>query len=338
MLHDEEVEKVILKAVRKFATAVRNRRSDYSGMAELISLTSQLPMRNLDYWERLIRSEYSSIVDATATTQWWRRTAIKDRPLTYIDIFSWDGYKRERALRTLVKAAPNGFFVAFALRRLNDWVPEVRRAARETLPQLADLTEIEHVVDAIVATFMYWGSWSRMGILEKQVLLDIATSETTMHVFKQKIIEESAGPMATLLGQMGRSSAIDSFLPEIALASVQPSVRAKAYRSLMEGKMKWLEGRKWVWTDVRYCEGRMIPIISERTINLHTDFLDNLNAAAADKSTAVRKVAAELFISKLNEYGDEAESLAKMFVQDSCQAVAERGRFAERKINEFKKH
>ena len=338
MINEEEVEKAILKAVQKFAAAAKNRRSDYLGMAELISLTSKLPIRNLDYWERLIRGEYSSIVGASTTTQWWRRTTVKNRPLTYIDIFSWDGYRREKALRTLVTAAPNGFFVAFALRRLNDWVPEVRLAARETLPQLTEISEKEYVVDAIVATFMHWGSWSHMGIAEKQVLLDIATSETIMPIFKRKIIEESAGPMATLLAQIGRSSAIDCFLPDIASASVQPSVRAKAYRSLMEGKMTWLEGRKWVWTDIRYCEGRMVPVILERTIYLPSNFLDNLKSAAADKSSAVRKVAAELFISRVNDCGSEAESLAKRFADDNCQAVAERGKFAERMINESKNY
>lgn len=322
-------------ATREFAIAVRNRRSDYSGMSRLIEITSQLPVRNLDYWERLIREEYSSIVDSATRTPWEKFRRVKKRPLTYIDVFSWDGYRREKALRTLTDAAPNSFFLAFALRRLNDWVPEVRMAAREKLPELTVATNPEYVVEAVTAAFIHWGSWGRMQNSERQVLLDIATSKHTIDAIKNRIISASSGSMATLLSQLGRSSAFDIYLSEISSKAIQPSVRAKAYRSLMEGKVKWLEGRKWEWTDIKYCKGRMVPIVSERPLSSPVHLLDVLNAAAIDKSPSVRKVAAEVLISKLVSPDDELIALANRFASDSFPSVSERGRFALKVVNGF---
>ena len=98
-------------------------------MSSLVDVTSQLPLSNLNYWERLIRLEFSSALESSSPP----KRKIWSKPsqfLTWLDLISWDGYKREKTLRTITGAAPNSFFFALAIRRLNDWVPQVREAAR----------------------------------------------------------------------------------------------------------------------------------------------------------------------------------------------------------------
>ena len=81
------------------------------------------------------------------------------------------------------------------------------------------------------------------------------------------MLNSTSGPLAAIMSEVGRKvDALDNSLEEIATDAIQPSLRAKAYRSLFEGNISWLEGRKWEWTDRRYNEGRMQSILGVRVI------------------------------------------------------------------------
>ena len=143
------LEEELRAAVRIFASSISPARQVVADMSALVRITAVLPLSNLSYWERLIRDEFLVAwrAEAHSKNRGWRALfapsvrAAKDaqsgRHLTWIDLSSHDGYGRERALRTISGPAPNAFFFALAAKRLNDWVPQVRAAARETVPVLA---------------------------------------------------------------------------------------------------------------------------------------------------------------------------------------------------------
>lgn len=329
----QELEKKVISAVRDFASSINSGRKVVADMSSLVEVTSQLPLSNLDYWERLIRLEFSSAMHPYAQPKWkiWSKPSTF---LTWLDLSSSDGYKREKTLRTLTGVAPNSFFFALAVRRLNDWVPQVREAARESLPLIAQASDPAHVVDALFVTLPHWNGWGRIEELDKKVLLEIISSKNIFEPLKSKIISATSGPLTSIFAQAGRASVLDDHLSEIAQNAIQPSVRAKAYRSQFEGKMVWLEGKKWEWTDIRYCEGRLQPILSERKLTVTSPFLETLRMASTDRSPVVRRVAAEMLIQKLENLGDESFRLANLFASDASPSVAERGNFALKKIYE----
>lgn len=252
--------------------------------------------------------------------------------LTWLDLISWDGYRRERVLRTLSGGAPNTFFFSCAIRRLNDWVPQVRKAAREKLPEIAAATNPDYVVAAVCVALANWSSWGRIEQQDKQVLLQIIATDEVAACLRHKIISSSSGPMASLFSQLGRTAILDSYIAEIAQHAAQPSVRAKAYRSLFEGRITWIEARKWQWTDVRYCVGRLNAMLSEREIAVQLPFLVLLENSAGDRSSVVRRVAAEFLIRELETLGDDAKGFAQAFAADKSNAVSERGRFALKQL------
>ena len=299
----------------------------------LVDATNKLPLSGLDYWERLIRSEFYNALDSSKKANWkfWEKPS---QILTWLDLISWDGYKREKTIRTLSGAAPNSFFFALAIRRLNDWVPQVREAAREKIPSFVDDSDPKYVVDALCATLSNWNSWGRIEKKDKDVLLEIISKKKIGNALKDKIISSSSGPMASLMAQVGRTPVLDDYLNEIAESAVQPSVRAKAFRSQFEKRMVWLEGRKFVWTDIRCCEGRVKPIIGERDISVGIAFSELLEKSSADASSIVRRVAAEMLIRELENIGQKSIRLANFFASDKSSAVAERGRFALKKLEE----
>lgn len=303
-------------------------------MSSLVRATDSLPLKKFDYWERLIRWEYSEALRSAPLSVWSFRKKPK-RHLTWIDLSSGNGYEREKTLRALTGAgAPNSFFFVLAVRRLNDWVPQVREAARDTVPKIAENSNPDQVAGALCTILPNWFSWGRLELTEKQVFFEVLGIEKVTRALKKQIIESTSGPMATVLSQVGRTPVLDPHLNDIARSALQPAVRAKAYRSQMEGKMAWFEGRKWEWTDIRYCKGHYMPIVSERELSEPLPFLETLKEAARDKSSIVRRVAGEFLIRNLKSLGGESIALAKLLASDSSPAVSERGEFALKKLHE----
>lgn len=323
----------VISAVREFASSMHSGSKVVADMSTLIDVTSELPLASFDYWERLIRSEFSLALRKSTPPKrkFWEKTYDL---LTWLDLISWDGYRREKTLRTLSGAAPNTFFFSLAIRRLNDWVPQVRAAAREKLPEIAKSTNPKYVVEALCITLANWNSWGRIEEADKNVLLQIISEEEIAELFRYKLISSTSGPMPSLFSQLGRTPILDGKLEEIADLAIQPSVRAKAYRSLFEGRIAWIEGRKWEWTDIRYCEGRLKAVVSERKLNVQTPLFDLLRSSAEDRSSIVRRVSAEFLIRELDVLGDDGRKFAENFASDKSKPVSERGRFAMKKLEE----
>lgn len=294
--HDLEVQ--VLSAVKEFASLIRTGTKVVADMSSLVDVTSKLPLANFDYWERLIRDEFSRVL-ADRTQSKWKSWSKSSELLSWLDLISWDGYKREKTLRTISGPAPNAFFFSLVIRRLNDWVPQVREAARDKLPLIVRDTDPAHVVDALVFALSHWNSLGRIEESDKQVLLRIISSEQIAELLKAILVSSTSGPMSSLFSQLGRTPVLDQYLGEIAENAIQPSVRARAYRSQFEGRMVWVEGRKWEWTDKRYCEGRLKPIVSERKLTIAAPFMGLLRISAADRSSIVRRVSAEFLIRDL---------------------------------------
>jgi hypothetical protein len=324
----------IVLAIEAFTRSIDSS-NDYRGdMSSLVQVTSNLKLVRLGYWERLIRSELDRNLYLTAQSKWarWFKPAPK---LTWLDIVNADGYKREKSLRALSKdGAPNAFSLALAVRRLNDWVPQVRTAAREVLPSLLKSTEPKYVTEVLCMLLINWHSWGKMEEIDKHLFLDMVISEEMALLLKSRLISSTSGPMPSLLSQIGRTGILDNYLNEIASNAVQPYVRAKAYRSLFEGRMTWVKGREWQWIDKYYGEKKLIPIIAERKIDMQIPFIELLNRSAADRSPIVRQVSAEFLIRNIENLGIQTRAFAEKFAADKSVNVAEQGRFVLRKLDE----
>jgi hypothetical protein len=334
MLQQKKYEQEIVTAVKQFANSTNSNDSVVVDITMLVAATSKLPLANLDIWERLIRWELNTALQVSKRPHWkfWD----KPKPsLPWIDLCNGDGFIREKALRTLSGAAPNSFFFALAVRRLNDWVPEIRKAACDALPLIAKVSNPEIIVDVLFITLPYWDSWGRMGDAEKQVLMQIISLEKVAASLKKRLISATSGPMSSILTQLGRTDVLDHYLIDIAELAIQPSLRAKAYRCQFEGRFVWNNGKKWVWTDKVYGEGKFIPSLEERPIGVLKPFMENLEMAIIDRSPVVRRVAGEILIKELESIGERAIIFAKILASDPSPSVAERGRFALKELGTF---
>ncbi|KPH62227.1 hypothetical protein [Pseudoalteromonas porphyrae] len=323
---EEELSLAIIKLVKLFNSPQKR-----PPLCPVSLVTSQWQLGNLDYWERFIRDEYEKALSSQPKNIWnfWSNTPSKT---TWIDLCSWDGHKREQALRSIEGGAQNRFVLALVCRRLNDWVPQVRQAASEVLSKIIENTDKNDVADVIYFTLSHWSSWKRIDDKSKSILLEVITTPSILDKLKLNLIASPTGPLALIFSQIARKSAIDHFLVDIAHNAIQPSLRAKVYKCLFNKEVSWFNGREWQWTDIRYCKGREMPVIAQRYLTIQVPLVPLLKSAASDRSSIVRRVAAEVLIRELDSLGDESIQLAEQLSLDHAAPVAERGKFALRKI------
>jgi len=329
MRHPHQQAEAASLAFRKFLQSSIDGERD--SLAALSVVTSQLPLNNFDAWESMIRIEIWQTVRSAQAARWkfWKATR---RSSTWLDFCNADGFARERSFRSTREAAPDGFLFSLALRRLNDWVPQVRHAAREHIHAIAARSQPSVIADALWGALPNVFSWGRMEDEDRQVFFSLAAKETVAPLLKNRIIHATSGPSTKILVQIGRIPVFDPWLDEISTESVQPATRAKAYRCLFEHRTVWPVGRKWVWTDLKWCKGTYEPVIEQRQIKVTTPVLDTLKAAIADRSSIVRRIGAEILIKEIDALGDDANLLAKKLASDHSKYVSERGEFALTKL------
>lgn len=326
----------VVAAVRLVLEEARLRRRTTDAMASMVAVTSDVPLTHLDAWEKAIRAELWAARPSARFQRrpWWRlwrlwrlwdRTA---RPVVWLDLCNADGFLREKALRALREGTPHGFVFALALRRLNDWVPEVRAAARRELPRMAEHSDPEHIVDALWSTLANCASWGRIDGSMRQALVTLLSLPHVVPAVRTRILRSTAGPAARILAQALRTPALDGSIEEFATSAIQPAVRASAYRCLLEGRAVCVVGRKWRWTDLQWCAGRFETVLEERPLSGCGPVLATLRSAAADRSPQVRRFAAGFLLRQLAELGAEARPIAEVLAADPDGTVAARGRFA----------
>ncbi|MEY4751965.1 MAG: hypothetical protein RIQ60_4179 [Pseudomonadota bacterium] len=294
-------------------------------------MTESLSLSQMDLWERAIRVElrrseekfWETHCSASTHTRWFS---------SWFDLCSGDGRTRESALLRVGPSAPSAFFLALALRRLNDWVPQVRRAAREALPDLAVNSEPGKVAEVLWTLLCHWTSWGRMDVQDRQTVAAIASQDAVSRALKSKIMGTTAGPAALVFAQCARSAVFDAWLFEFASHAVQPAVRARAFRWLLSGQVTWVVGYKWRWINLAYLEGTVEAITESRSISVTHPFLMLLDAASADRSPLVRRIAAEFLIRELATLGETARPMAQRCSSDRSRSVAERGAFALQRL------
>lgn len=332
------LEEGLRAAFRTSTASLSSLAGTQAAMAHWVRATADLPLPQVATWDHVIRSEirHAERVAETAATPGWRQLLRLPRPdpvrqamqaCPWLGLSHPDGHVRESTLRSLTGAAPNAFFLALVAVRLNDWIPQVREAACETLQAIARAGEPEHGVEMLLALLPAWQTWGRVEAAGRQALLSLFALDHVTASLQRRIMQSTSGPGAHILSQALRAPAMDGALAEIAARAVQPAVRARAYRALLAGKATWVEGRHWQWTDQRYCLGRMVTDFGERPLQA-ASLIDTLTHAAADRSPRVRRVAAEALIREAGSLGEAARPLARHLAADTARPVSSRGEFA----------
>lgn len=265
----------------------------------------------------------------------WFKTRYTDRQqldkiagLEYIFLFHRDGYVREAALNKICGSLGSPFLFAAIAWRLNDWVSVVRGAAAKCAERTFAQTDASVVASAGITLLARKKSWRRWH--GESQLLDKQFNRPDVAAMLAGIIKnDPRGSMAKVLLHTLHLPALDPHLYGIATESIQPSVRALAYRTLIDASASWPNGHNYRWIDKTMGLRRKETKIESRALEIETNKDSALTEAANDRSVMVRRVA----LTGLIKYrlGTEiAHKLASEMRNDRYPSVAERAEFVLR--------
>lgn len=325
-------------ALSNYAQAVAAARAGDTAWTRVVDICSQLPLTQVAVWEGMIRNEYCALIDRLPK-KIWQLPPSRPRVFSYLDVMSWNGYRREQALNQLSKhqsskPVPNAFLFYLVLRRLNDWVPEVREAAKRCVLTLAQTSDSSIVADAVAMALLRRVWWLRADEDHLNLLLCVVRQPQIAHALKHKITTSPTGPMASVLSHLGRVALFDNDLPNIAATAIQPVVRARAYRYLFEKRMCWVVGyERGQCAAHHFGKQPMRAILDEREITVTQSFSTLFHQSSRDSSVIVRRIAAEFLVRRYSELGSHARAFAEQLTADRCSDIAERGRYVLKKLD-----
>jgi hypothetical protein len=237
----------------------------------------------------------------------------------WIFLFDYDGHVREASLNAIEKPPSSPFFFAALAWRLNDWVDEVRQAARKCAERVLMQTEASVAADAALCLMnrrLAWGRWND----ERHALDGVFGRKDVIDTLANSIRETASGPMAKSLRHALRYPSMDEHLERLATDSVQPAVRAVAYQCLILRTATWVEGTKRMWVDKSYGIWKMVPKLGSRKISSERPIDQLITEAAHDQSTAVRRVAADALV-ETRAQTPNADELIERLAKDSSAAI-----------------
>jgi hypothetical protein len=278
---------------------------------EMVELAMLYP-RPQGYWKGLLpfRVEWVPREDHS-----WDLDALRRLDgLEQLLIFHRDGHLREAALEKLQGALSGPFMVVGVASRLNDWVPEVREAARRCAERVFPETSTEILAAAAIVLMDRRESWRRWR-REREALDGMLARQDVLDRLATVIAASSHGHTCAILRLAIREPGMDRHLMGLFHLAAQPSVRALALSWLIEGRARWIVGRRKRWIDQRYTLWKWVPEFAGREVERPWPIEALIEAGGRDRSVRVRKVAAEgLVLHRATVVG--MDDLLQAFLQD----------------------
>lgn len=245
--------------------------------------------------------------------------------LEYLFVFHREGRLREAALLKITGGLPSPFLFAAVLWRLNDWAEPVRRAAARCASRSFAVTEPTVVARTAAELLVRQASWRRWQE-ERSILDDVFGRNDVAAELAILLSNATTGPQASTLRYALRTSALDQHLEQLATSAAQPSVRAVALITLIDGKAGWPSGSAWRWIDKSMGLRRREPVFDHRVLTIAPPRDALIERSLRDKSAAVRKVALGGVIQHLLGT-EQARAMAAPLRRDRSPAVRERAEF-----------
>ena len=248
------------------------------------------------------------------------------RSVPVFDLFNPSGYRRELAVRGL-SSATSPLLLAIFIRRLNDWVPQVRDAARVSTHSLTSKCSPVVVAEALWMLIPFRSTWERLTTVDTFAFDAILNSNDVFDSLCARIQRESAGPMLQILQHITKFEKTDCKLQELATLAISPHVRRVALKSLIEGRVEWIAGWSWRWIDKVYNRKERVPVVRTRLIDAPVPYDEALQLAASDRSVIVRRLVTTILISRRGVLSSFEIGIVKKMLCDKNQILVDKAKF-----------
>ncbi|HEV7245866.1 MAG TPA: hypothetical protein VGN93_02615 [Shinella sp.] len=240
-----------------------------------------------------------------------------------------DGFVRELALHELADAPASALRLALLLMRFDDWAAPVAAAGRAAFTRLAPSIPLSAAQG--IAPLIADHHVKRRGRMDLAApVIDLLTREESWPALLCWLTASTDNTVAAVMRLLLLSDRLDRALAQL-LTARHYLVRALAARTLISGHAEIVAGRTKK-TEATFA-GRQssdVPALVTRPITIAPDVAATLRQAAQDRTTTVRKIAADGLIANRDRLGD-LDALLALFDKEPNGAIRERIDFIRRR-------
>jgi hypothetical protein len=245
--------------------------------------------------------------------------------LEYLYIFHSNGYLREAALAKIDGPVESPFFFSSIAYRLNDWVDPVRQAARACAARVFPQTAPAVIAEAAVVLLEHMRHWQRCE-MDASILEEAFARPDVTQQLAELIMTATTGSPGRVLAQVLRGDRMDEYLLRLSREAVQPTVRALALRTLIQGHASWPQGFTNQWIDKSMGLSRRVVTYGERPLHRTVPIEALIAQGVADRSAMVRRIAADSLVQHRKSLSG-LDDLVQTLVSDKSGSVRERALF-----------
>lgn len=173
---------------------------------------------------------------------------VRDNPMSALALScASSGIFREFAVEH-IKSVDSALALSLLLRRLNDWVPEVRSAAAKTieacvLDKTGSNPKIPHLILDCIDPLLMPEGMSRMGVWEVSVARRLINESGALELIREYIRNTPSDRAGAALKLALKQGLFEETLADFATNGRHPTVRSLALKTILEDSYTWkLEG------------------------------------------------------------------------------------------------
>ena len=307
--------------------------------AQLIDILGKVPADNVGMVQRVFRYPYIDYGKPRETSSlmrlvWSRGRSVAETPfegsICWLMIFNGNGFIRESALKNINDPPPSPLFLAGLLLRLNDHVAQVRAAAEQCLDRIEDRIASETLCAILPYYFRHRIFWDEFAF-DRRIIALAERPEAKACLLRQ-LRDSQEGRMPAFFRSLLANDLVDDFLPALAIEAFHPAVRAQSAKALFSGEVGGLPGFESIVVSERLGVTRKVFSNNlRRTCIVEFDLDTMLRATARDRSSKVRKEAAQGLIGNLQRLAD-VEAYLELFAAEENPRVKDRIDYVRRQI------
>ncbi|MGH1446830.1 MAG: hypothetical protein ACRBBO_12375 [Cognatishimia sp.] len=293
----------------------------------------EIAQMNMGYSQKEPVGLISRLLQALGLKRINASTLLKKHPdLSWLLMFHGSGYLRQAAMQALTTSPSCPFEFAAIVYRLNDWVGNVRTASTEYAREFLVTASAETISESAFFLLPQVGHLNRWDDQSLLFVNDSFYRADVLFEMRQKFLDYRSGMLGKSLRLILQRADFDIHLEKLALDAHLPTVRAIAAETLLMGRARWFVGYRREWVNKSYGVTRRVAEFETRKVEIDFGVEEILSAAVRDRSSLVRRIAADFLISKREHLTAEMAELSDILRNDKSSAVRSRIDFLDRTI------
>lgn len=291
----------------------------------------EIAQMNMGYGHREPVGLGSSFLQALGLKRMNGDTLLQEHPdLGWLLMFHGSGYVRQASMEALTTSPSCPFEVAAVVYRLNDWVGNVRKASSEYARKFLVTASAKAISESAFFLLPQVNHLNRWDDRTLSVVHDSIYREEVLEELREQFLTPRSGKVGQSLRLILQRADFDIHLEKLALEASLPTVRAIATETLLTGRARWFLGYRREWVSKVYGITQRVAEFETRNVEIDFGVEEILGAAARDKSSLVRRIAADFLISKREHLTAEMAEVSDALRKDKSSAVRSRIDFLDR--------